>query len=92
MSEHMTPFLVCYDYGMGGLWGVLMADSRQTILDRYPELDVFASRPAWMSTEYWDELSASEPRTLDAPADGPLVALLADRQSAAGERPSDSRP
>ena len=32
------PFLVCYDYGMGGLWGVLMAPSDAAIKVKYPEL------------------------------------------------------
>lgn len=43
------PFLVCYDYGTGGLWGVLMAPSVAAITAKYPELDIADEPPAWMS-------------------------------------------
>ena len=33
-------FLAAYDYGMGGLWLVLMARSEAEILEKYPELSI----------------------------------------------------
>ncbi|MDB5337687.1 MAG: hypothetical protein JWN70_3306 [Planctomycetaceae bacterium] len=32
--------LVVYNYGMGGLWGILLAESADEILRAYPELAV----------------------------------------------------
>jgi hypothetical protein len=42
-------YLVVYDYGMGGLWGVIAARSEQEILQKYPSLEVVVARPGWMS-------------------------------------------
>jgi len=41
-------FLIGYDYGMGGLWGIMIAASRAEILGVYPELHVLeiADAPA----------------------------------------------
>jgi hypothetical protein len=37
-SERLpSGFLVAYDYGMGGLWAVVIADSADQITTRYPE-------------------------------------------------------
>jgi hypothetical protein len=57
-------FLVAYDYGMGGLWGILMAPSAQAISARYPELIVVAERPEWMDDERYERLRG-EPLWLD---------------------------
>lgn len=48
-------FLVVYDYGQGGVWAYVLADSRADILACYPELTVVEGPPSWMS----DELKAS---------------------------------
>lgn len=74
-----TEFLVCYDYGMGGLWAVLIAPSEDAITSKYPELSVADSQPIWMTDEEVARLR-SEPIWLDEdPPTGILVALLADR-------------
>lgn len=73
------PFLVAYDYGMGGLWAVLMAPSREAILAKYPELSIAEEPPEWMSAERLESLHA-EPLWLDEdPPQGVLAALLSDR-------------
>lgn len=79
MTADPRPFLVAYDYGMGGLWGVILADSRESIVRQYPELTVVAERPAWMSDERYQRLM-SDPYELDAPPRGMLLAVLADRR------------
>ena len=64
------PFLVCYDYGMGGLWGVLMAPSAAAIEARYPDLHIADEPPAWMSSEELSTLG-EEPLWLhDEPPQG----------------------
>jgi hypothetical protein len=44
-------FLVCHDYGMGGIWAYLLADSEQQILDRFWGLMVHHEIPQWFSEE-----------------------------------------
>jgi hypothetical protein len=41
-------FLVVCDYGQGGVWGYVLAPSRDEVVKRYPELDVIDEPPAWM--------------------------------------------
>jgi hypothetical protein len=73
--------LVCYDYGTGGLWGVLMAPSRESIHAMYPELDIADEPPPWMSAERHRDL-LGEPLWLDEePPQGLLRALLSDRDN-----------
>jgi hypothetical protein len=73
------PFLVVYDYGSGGLWGVLMAPSKAAIEERYPELDIVNERPRWMSQERYESVM-EEPLWLDdEPPQGLLAVLLSDR-------------
>jgi hypothetical protein len=74
------PFLVCYDYGTGGLWAVLMAPSATAIGAKYPELDIADEPPAWMSRERYQSLH-DEPLWLDAePPQGLLHAVVSDRR------------
>jgi hypothetical protein len=42
------PFLVCHDYGMGGLWAFMLAESEDDITGRFPSLVVVTERPSWM--------------------------------------------
>jgi hypothetical protein len=71
-------FLVCYDYGMGGLWGILVAPSEDAIRAKYPELAIVGERPKWMADEELDRFHA-EPLQLDDEPTGLLLALMADR-------------
>lgn len=43
----MPRYLVCHDYGMGGLWWWITADSEADILERIAEVEVVAD-PAWL--------------------------------------------
>ena len=42
-------FLSCYDYGTGGIWLLLDASSHEDAQSKYPWLQVFETRPEWMS-------------------------------------------
>jgi hypothetical protein len=75
------PILVCYDYGMGGLWGVLMAPSVAIIKLKYPELHVPDEPPAWMSQETFHALREDPLWLDDEPPQGLLRALLTDRNT-----------
>jgi hypothetical protein len=71
-------FLVAYDYGMGGLWAIVVAESAEEISVKYPELVIVAERPKWMDDSRYAKLRA-EPLTLDSPAEGILKVVMADR-------------
>lgn len=71
-------FLVCYDYGMGGLWGVLVAPSEYAIKEKYPELVIADRWPPWLEeTEL--QTMRSDPLWIDSPPTGLLLALVTDR-------------
>ena len=75
-----SEFLIVYGYGMGGLWGVLIAPSEQAIAAKYPELVVVRERPGWMDDERFEKLR-SEPLWLDDdPPAGMLRAVVAERE------------
>ena len=47
----MRDFLVCYNYGMGGIWLYIGAECASDIRQSYPELTVFEAPPAWWTEE-----------------------------------------
>jgi hypothetical protein len=74
-SRSKKRYLVVYDYGTGGLWGVIEARSETEILSEYPELKI-VSRPAWMSEERFRTLEVHD---IDGAPWGILNAVLDDR-------------
>lgn len=38
-------FFALYDYGQGGLWVIIRADSAAQVRNRYPQLEVFEGVP-----------------------------------------------
>lgn len=79
MATDKHEFLVCYDYGMGGLWGVFMARTAEEITDVYPELTVVTERPKWMTEENYQRLRDRELHDVDGAPGGILNAILSDR-------------
>ncbi len=79
MDITKQAFLVAYDYGTGGLWGVMLARSATEISEIYPKLFIVGEPPTWMDM---DELRRLErtPYDIDGPPWGLLKALLADRE------------
>jgi hypothetical protein len=73
-----SRFLVCYDYGMGGLWGVVHAQSKGEVLRRYPELVIVDERPEWMTEERFRQLE-SNAYDVEAAPRGMLEAVVAER-------------
>ena len=47
------PFLTVYDYGLGGVWAVVLSPDKTAIQRKYPILDVFDERPPWMSEDHY---------------------------------------
>jgi hypothetical protein len=48
----MKSFLVCYDYGQGGVWFYVNAESVDELSRTYPKLLVFPESPPWWNDEY----------------------------------------
>jgi hypothetical protein len=69
-------FLVLYDYGQGGLWAIVRADSADQIRQRWPQLEVFDRRPAAMGDRLYAEIRGRGIRDLEA-TDADWLASLA---------------
>ena len=79
MTADKQEFLVCYDYGMGGLWGLFVARNADEITRVYPELTVVTERPKWMTEEKYQDLRERELHDIDGAPWGILNAVLEDR-------------
>ena len=58
-------FLVVYDYGMGGVWAFVSANSKADIVGRFPELKVIETPPATMSREELLEIERTSSFDID---------------------------
>lgn len=74
--------LVVYDYGQGGLWAFIVAESPDEIEHRYPELKVVQEIPGWMTDDLRARLEATETYDLEAPPSGLLADLIRERSEA----------
>ena len=59
-----SRFLTVYDYGTGGVWQYITADSIEQITTKYPKLTVLVEPPAW-----WSERPIQNLRTYDIDAE-----------------------
>jgi hypothetical protein len=50
MTRNKNEYFALYDYGQGGLWTILAADSAEQILRRYPMLQVFEGEPPMLDS------------------------------------------
>jgi len=50
------PYLVLYDYGQGGVWAYILAESKAQIRNTFPDLVVHDEPPKWMSAEELDSI------------------------------------
>ncbi len=78
MAAEDRLFLVVYDYGMGGLWGLMKAPSAEDITLKYPELQVFTARPPWIDADEWAHFR-EDPYGLEDEPRGLIAVLLEDR-------------
>jgi hypothetical protein len=72
------PFLVAYDYGMGGLWAFMLAESPDDITRRFPTLVIVTERPSWMDDGEEDNLRSTMTVDIDD-EDHPFVRALPGR-------------
>lgn len=52
-------YFVMYNYGMGGLWGIAIAESERQIRNSFPSLEVFSERPKWMDDAILSSIRAN---------------------------------
>jgi hypothetical protein len=66
-SDDKQPFLAVDDYGMGGIWFLLLAPSENAIRAQLPTIKVWASgtRPDWMTDEFFDDIANGRTYDLD---------------------------
>jgi hypothetical protein len=69
------PFLTVYDYGEGGVWLVLLAESAAQIREKYPDLQVVEKPPPSMNEEQLEDIRARRTLDIDDEAD-PFLASL----------------
>jgi hypothetical protein len=63
----MREFIVVYDYGMGGVWAVILAPSRSILESAYPELVVFDERPGWIDQAEYGRIAERSGFPFDQP-------------------------
>jgi hypothetical protein len=56
MARKKRPYLVSYDYGQGGVWAYILAESTQLIRRSFPLLEIFREAPEWMTSGDIDEI------------------------------------
>lgn len=50
---------VLYDYGQGGLWAIVLAESAKQVRDRFPQLQVFEEAPKVLEPEVLEKIRQS---------------------------------
>ncbi|WP_229883527.1 hypothetical protein [Streptomyces omiyaensis] len=76
-----TRYLVLHDYGMGGLWRWVWADSAEEIVSACAEVEVIRNPDAVRRAETWD----LEEVHLDAPDPNPLSSFRVKRDAQRGQ-------
>jgi hypothetical protein len=59
-----TPFIVVYDYGQGGVWAYVWAESGAQIMQFYPELSVVNELPEGIAGQRLPSYDLSQPSGL----------------------------
>jgi len=67
------PFLVCHNYGQGGLWWWISASSASEITQAYKDIIVFEQPPTWWN----DDADRNARRMLITDKPDATLALLA---------------
>jgi hypothetical protein len=70
-----TEYLVVFDYGMGGLWAVIRARSKEEIVEKYPFLAVVEDRPKGLTEESLNRISSKHSFDIDDEPTGRLKML-----------------
>ena len=74
-------FWSLYNYGQGGLWVVIRAESAAQVRERYPQLEVFEEIPAMLDESTVMTIRRSAVQDIDEPPTGWLADLMSGDQS-----------
>lgn len=77
-------FYVLYDYGQGGLWAILVAESAEQVRERFPQLKIFEEAPAVLAPGVLDRIRQSGVFRLDDLAAGWLAEFAESNRRGAG--------
>ena len=69
-----TTYLAVHDYGTGGIWVLIDAESADQVERIYPQLKVVDTRPPWLEGQLWENVKARSHFAIDAPT-GWLLSL-----------------
>jgi len=72
-------FFVVYDYGQGGLWAILRAESAEQVRRKYPGVEAFEGPPPMLDDATASSIRRAGVRDIDDPPGGWLADLLAGR-------------
>ena len=64
----MSQFLVVYEYGTGGVWGFVEAQSDAEIVSTIPQLSVVDKRPPWLTAHEEEAIRSRNSFVLNDPA------------------------
>jgi hypothetical protein len=70
-------FFALYDYGQGGLWVILAAESAELIRSKYPMLHVFEGEPPMLDPAAITAIRRTGVQDIDAVPTGWLADLVA---------------
>jgi hypothetical protein len=73
-------FFAVDDYGQGGVWLVIRAESADAIKAKYPELDVFDEPPTFLTSQAVERARAKRCHDLEDEPTGYLADIVADRR------------
>jgi len=73
-------FLCVDDYGMGGIWYVVLSESWERIAEKLPFLICVENRPDWMDQQHYEKIAATGTFDIDnLPTEGILGLTLQER-------------
>ncbi len=73
-------YLVLHDYGMGGIWAYVLAESEDRVRREFPDFKVVPEPPSWMTEQVLSDVKKRLTLDVDdANSDKPLARILKGR-------------
>lgn len=76
-----NSYLAVYDYGMGDIWTVVHARSKEEIVQKYPLLIVKDVPPNWMTDQQYNATASSSSFDIDDEPPDWLVSAMIESSS-----------
>jgi len=83
MAQEKTDYLVCYNYGQGGLWAVVKARSAEEITAKYPEFEIVKETPSISEKAAFENAAAKLTFDIDDEPSGWLADMIRERNKTA---------